>query len=1429
MCESCLKCVKTRLLILIFSNLDYQIELEKLHQQKKQTYCGKILDKDDIGVKCIDCELDETCIICQECFEKGNHQGHRTRIQRGCAGCCDCGDVGAWKEQGFCSDHQANISKEDLDFNNIEIGIRIKIKEVIQGIFYDIFYQFEETFNQLNSFYIQKDFICQRLVFIGIEICEILSGKTILMQNFLNFLINENRGDENKYELKHCCLDIQNQTNQQNLLLHFIKRNNQYCTCSIMENLLRFLCCINLQNQQKIKHFLINMFSVFEFKINLVKAYVKMFHFIFQYSETEELQYCPFQDLAVQFFTSNLLNECTSSYQKDDEYFEFEKQNFKKKFFSRFYFINFFEKILEICELKHGFEELFKNAFQHVKYMTFRNKSIDYFIQNEDFQVKLTEVCQKIHFRAKFLLPKIPLDAFFDNVKELQRAVEAELLIQESFMNIVYYLFQLDNIEKKKKLYFSLIGKIMDQILGNSANTHALNIQFSSINIPLHRVLVLLLFCYFQLDWDNVNDEKLNELKVGLGKSSFENFDYFFIQQLKYPLRTVNFIREIYNGLWVYQGENFKYQIIWYCNCEIQFQILDCLFIQFCFRILKNINFFDIWKSFSIRQEFMDIYSQEEKIIKEEDKFQFLQVKMYKDLLEFINYILVDKMNVFNFCTSFYYEIKKPNLNEKTNQFSNFFMSSVLHKNSNFDIMFVQKIFQQYMSKLVDFSKQINYIATFSQSNKKFSLKKDFDNIYDYSYYFWYSSLLANYYSFLHEKKENQEKAAFYILGNCFVDEVIAENLINKSFFEFLLNLLQNKIQQINIISFWVQPILKIINIYQVYIENKGKKDEETSQKCQKILSLLENQNFTEELNQTIKQLVNLEDNQTQEMASQKNTCIICKKDALLNYGVLAFAQKMNLNQQQSKNQKKQGFWHFHSCFHIMHNQCYLDFVNIKYQQENIELNCPICHRIFNIFVEFVESSQNNQSFENINSFLFQLECVNNNNYYSVLNDLDENIEQKTDQEINMNLENSVIEMIKIIQNYDFYSFLQKNRLIYQILKIVLQHFNHFFKNESQYFTQKQQFVQRFQSQIENLNQICFKSQHKKIDQENINENKDQNNIQNNEQQEQKINEESEENTYKEEEKQQNKDEDIHLLQTDIQDQYLKYLFNQFAYFQNSNFLIIIQDSLIQVLSAKYYQFLNCKKDILQKKPLFNQNEIFCEQNISFIYQIWALYSLFIDLNENQLVNLNLQYDNEIQQINSLIYLFGIKQPEIEKKIKKSISQLLDIPQILDFYNEYNCQQFQFIKIDNNFNDFFNKYYNKKCENCNSYCIYGPMNLCIICGKVLCQNKCSKNTILNKGNLNSHCLKEHYGSGVFIEISTTNIIVIQSPHNYRANGIYTDEYGQQYKQSHQGVKSYRLDFQLLNILRDNYVKGTLLDWIVAQQQRNNQVYLKNVF
>nr|XP_011466560.1 PREDICTED: E3 ubiquitin-protein ligase PRT6 [Fragaria vesca subsp. vesca] len=68
--------------------------------------CGAVWGHNDIAFRCKTCEHDPTCAICVPCFKNGNHKDHDYSIIYTGGGCCDCGDVTAWKRQGFCSKHK---------------------------------------------------------------------------------------------------------------------------------------------------------------------------------------------------------------------------------------------------------------------------------------------------------------------------------------------------------------------------------------------------------------------------------------------------------------------------------------------------------------------------------------------------------------------------------------------------------------------------------------------------------------------------------------------------------------------------------------------------------------------------------------------------------------------------------------------------------------------------------------------------------------------------------------------------------------------------------------------------------------------------------------------------------------------------------------------------------------------------------------------------------------------------------------------------------------------------------------------------------------------------------------------------------------------------------------------------------------------------
>ncbi|KCV69390.1 hypothetical protein H696_03821 [Fonticula alba] len=75
--------------------------------------CSTVFDKNDVFYRCQDCSSDETVVICAECFDASDHDGHNvTFYTDSTSGCCDCGDVTAWTRLPKCKIHTAAAGTE---------------------------------------------------------------------------------------------------------------------------------------------------------------------------------------------------------------------------------------------------------------------------------------------------------------------------------------------------------------------------------------------------------------------------------------------------------------------------------------------------------------------------------------------------------------------------------------------------------------------------------------------------------------------------------------------------------------------------------------------------------------------------------------------------------------------------------------------------------------------------------------------------------------------------------------------------------------------------------------------------------------------------------------------------------------------------------------------------------------------------------------------------------------------------------------------------------------------------------------------------------------------------------------------------------------------------------------------------------------------
>ena len=76
-------------------------KLQSLHR------CGHIFKNGDLIYHCNDCTDDETCVLCQKCFNKDVHKDHEYfyYLSKNSGGCCDCGEDESWKNPLCCPLH----------------------------------------------------------------------------------------------------------------------------------------------------------------------------------------------------------------------------------------------------------------------------------------------------------------------------------------------------------------------------------------------------------------------------------------------------------------------------------------------------------------------------------------------------------------------------------------------------------------------------------------------------------------------------------------------------------------------------------------------------------------------------------------------------------------------------------------------------------------------------------------------------------------------------------------------------------------------------------------------------------------------------------------------------------------------------------------------------------------------------------------------------------------------------------------------------------------------------------------------------------------------------------------------------------------------------------------------------------------------------
>lgn len=95
-----------------------------------------------------DCALDETCVLCDKCFNFDAHKDHNFWYTIGSdnGGSCDCGEDDSWKNDLKCSHHQSkgNGDEEGGTENRNLTGNISKLKEILNPILEKVILTFKE-------------------------------------------------------------------------------------------------------------------------------------------------------------------------------------------------------------------------------------------------------------------------------------------------------------------------------------------------------------------------------------------------------------------------------------------------------------------------------------------------------------------------------------------------------------------------------------------------------------------------------------------------------------------------------------------------------------------------------------------------------------------------------------------------------------------------------------------------------------------------------------------------------------------------------------------------------------------------------------------------------------------------------------------------------------------------------------------------------------------------------------------------------------------------------------------------------------------------------------------------------------------------------------------------------------------------------------
>lgn len=113
--------------------------IEVLHGLTQQNYppsvCGRVFKMGEPTYNCRECGMDSTCVLCVDCFKRSPHKNHKYKMGTSYGGgCCDCGDIEAWKQDAYCQTHKLGLEKKHGNLNFLTSDMEKRAHLVFQYV-----------------------------------------------------------------------------------------------------------------------------------------------------------------------------------------------------------------------------------------------------------------------------------------------------------------------------------------------------------------------------------------------------------------------------------------------------------------------------------------------------------------------------------------------------------------------------------------------------------------------------------------------------------------------------------------------------------------------------------------------------------------------------------------------------------------------------------------------------------------------------------------------------------------------------------------------------------------------------------------------------------------------------------------------------------------------------------------------------------------------------------------------------------------------------------------------------------------------------------------------------------------------------------------------------------------------------------------------